>query len=162
MSDYKEGPHGRDRYRRHKNRIRHEKKDEKENILKEAVDKRTNSSLRTSPKVRQSEAPVLRKIPALVCARCGQPIQDITSALADKETGEPVHFDCVLNFLKKTENLDKNERIVYIGQGCFAVVFFENPVDTRKFRIVRTIEWERHDVKPKWREDISNHFSQIK
>ena len=38
-----------------------------------------------------------------ICPLCGQTMQEIASALAHKETGEPVHFDCVLDFIKKTE-----------------------------------------------------------
>jgi len=117
---------------------------------------------RDSRRERREELPPLPKLPTPVCSRCGQPIQDITSALADKTSGEAVHFDCVLAFLQGAENLAANEKIVYIGQGRFAVMFFENPADTRKFRIVRTIEWESREEKAEWRTDISGRFSQIK
>lgn len=111
---------------------------------------------------RREELPPLPKLPTPVCARCGQPIQDITSALADKGTGAPVHFDCVVEFLTGAENLGTNEKIVYIGQGRFAVMFFENPQDTKKFRIVRTIDWESRETKAEWRADIAGAFSQVK
>ena len=117
---------------------------------------------RDSRRERREELPPLPKLPTPVCSRCGQPIQDLTSALADKTSGEAVHFDCVLAFLQGAENLAANEKIVYIGQGRFAVMFFENPADTRKFRIVRTIEWESREAKAEWRTDISGRFSQIK
>lgn len=111
---------------------------------------------------RQEPLPPLPTLPTPACVKCGEPIQDITSALADKDTGAPVHFDCVLKFLEGAENLGANEKIVYIGQGRFAVMFFENPVDTRKFKIVRMIEWERRDDRAEWRNEISGNFSQVK
>lgn len=123
---------------------------------------RESVASRDTRRERREELPALPKLPTPICSRCGQPIQDITSALADKTSGEAVHFDCVLAFLQGAENLAVNEKIVYIGQGRFAVMFFENPADTRKFRIVRTIEWESREAKAEWRTDISGRFSQIK
>jgi hypothetical protein len=154
MSDYNEGARRRDRHRRHRNpggKPNQDKEIQREKST--PVPERNDRRLEILP---------LPKLPVLACSRCGEPIQDITSALADKGTGGPVHFDCVLAFLQGAENLGANEKIVYIGQGRFAVVFFENPVDTRKFRIVRTIEWENRDTKAEWRADISDRFSHIK
>lgn len=103
-------------------------------------------------------APVL---PSLNCPRCGQLIQDITSALTDRDSGTPVHFDCVLAFLQGAENIGEKEKIVYIGQGRFAVVLFEHPADLRKFTILRTIEWESREKKAEWREEIADQFSHV-
>jgi len=126
-------------------------------------DRRDEVRSRDSRRERKQEPlPPLPTLPTPACAKCGEPIQDITSALADKDTGAPVHFDCVLKFLEGAENLGANEKLVYIGQGRFAVMFFENPVDTRKFKIVRTIEWERRDDRAEWRSEISGNFSQVK
>ncbi len=111
---------------------------------------------------RREEQIPLPKLPTPTCPRCGQPIQDITSALADREGGAPVHFDCVLSFLQGAENLAASEKLAYIGHGRFAVVVFENPSDTRKFRIVRTIEWENRETAASWRADIAGLFSQVK
>ncbi|AEE16348.1 hypothetical protein [Treponema brennaborense] len=98
---------------------------------------------------------------APLCPRCNQPITDITSALAERKTGEPVHFDCVVDFLKQSEPLKENEKITYIGQGRFAVVYFSNPHDMRHFTIVRVIEWEERDKKYPWRADIAGLYSQV-
>jgi len=189
MSDYTEGPRRRDRHRRHKNRegqaqgtsqsasqgfgqgssgrtssgaSRDSGSSRDVNSSREMGTSRDMNPSRDSRRERREELPPLPKLPTPVCSRCGQPIQDITSALADKTSGEAVHFDCVLAFLQGAENLAANEKIVYIGQGRFAVMFFENPADTRKFRIVRTIEWESREEKAEWRTDISGRFSQIK
>ena len=100
----------------------------------------------------------ISKFASLVCPRCGEVIKDITGAIADKSTGEPVHFDCVLNHLEETEPHSENEKIVYIGHGNFAVIAFENPLDTRKFKIVRLIEWEDRNTRPEWRAGILDYY----
>lgn len=106
-----------------------------------------------------SEKPVLRNF---ICARCSKPITDLSAALAEKETGEPIHFDCVLEFLKQQEPLKINEKLIYIGQGRFAVAYFENPHDLRHFSIRKIIEWEERDKKYDWRSEISSRYSQVK
>ncbi|MGL4982997.1 MAG: hypothetical protein ACRC4W_09155 [Treponemataceae bacterium] len=106
---------------------------------------------------RAAPEPVIRRInyPKVVCAKCGEIIQDITSALTDKQTGGPAHFDCILRFLQGAEQLAANEKITYIGQGRFGVIHFENIHDLRRFTIKRVIEWEERDKKPEWRQTIS-------
>lgn len=100
----------------------------------------------------------ISKFSSLVCPRCGEPIKDITGAIADKNTGEPIHFDCVLNHLEETESHAENEKIVYVGHGNFAVIFYENPLDTKKFKIVRLIEWEDRNIRPEWRAGILDYY----
>lgn len=102
------------------------------------------------------------ELDSYICPRCSQPITDLPSALADKSTGVPVHFDCVLQFLQNAEELKQNEKITYIGQGRFAVTYFENPHDLRKFNIVRIIDWEERDKVYEWRDTISGLYSQVK
>lgn len=95
------------------------------------------------------------------CEFCSKPINDLSSAFMDKNTGGSIHFDCVLTRLQETEKLEANQKISYIGQGKFAVIYFENPHDLRKFTIVRTIEWEEHDAECEWRDNISGLYSTI-
>lgn len=182
MSDYSESSRRRDRHRRHRGRDGKPAEAGQQRPAAPARDgagrdapirdggrrdprARDDNRARDERKEREKRVeplPPLPKLPTPVCAKCGEPIQDITSALCDKESGSPVHFDCVLQFLQGAENLAENEKIVYIGQGRFAVMVFENPADTRKFTIVRTIEWERREDRAEWRTDISGRFSQIK
>ena len=77
----------------------------------------------------------------IICPKCNMPITDVSSAMADKSTGKPVHFDCVLNQLKENEPVGENEKIAYIGQGRFAVLYYENPRDQKKFVIKKIIEF---------------------
>lgn len=102
------------------------------------------------------------KLPTPLCPRCGEPITDITSALTDRDSGTPVHFDCAVKFLEGAENIGETQKIVYIGQGRFAVMEFENPADMKKFHIVRTIEWESRESRAEWRGDIASQFSQVR
>ncbi|MDE5897913.1 MAG: hypothetical protein K2H09_01410 [Treponemataceae bacterium] len=97
----------------------------------------------------------------VICPKCGQPIADLSSAIADKSEGAPVHFDCILGQIAETEPLRQNERISYIGQGRFAILYFENPKDQRHFTIRKVIEWEGRDKKPGWRDEMSGLYSQV-
>lgn len=96
----------------------------------------------------------------IVCPICGKPIEDLTSALADKETGKPIHFDCALEIASKNEKLKENERFTYIGQGRFAVLSFVDPRDMRHFKIERIIEWEDRNKPVEWKSEISGLYSQ--
>ena len=100
------------------------------------------------------------KIP--LCECCGKQIIDVADAITSRETGNPVHFDCVLNKISEGEHLASNEKIVYIGQGKFAVLYFENIHDFRKFTIKKTIEWESQETRSEWRIEMAGLYSQIK
>ncbi|UTC84573.1 hypothetical protein [Treponema denticola] len=105
----------------------------------------------------QNREPAFKKIeyPKYKCAKCGEIIQDLSSAIADKESGLPVHFDCVIEFLKKAEELKEGEEIIYIGNGNFAVAYFENPKVRKNFKIIKLIEWEDKNKLYQWKKDIS-------
>ena len=94
------------------------------------------------------------------CPKCHQPVTELATALADKKTGEPMHFDCVLDFIKKTEKIGPNERLTYIGQGRFGILYFENPHDLRHFTIKKVIEWENKETTPEWRLELTQIHSQ--
>ncbi|MBQ0051085.1 MAG: hypothetical protein KBT11_03355 [Treponema sp.] len=97
------------------------------------------------------------------CELCGQPISDVANAISNKDNDNPVHFDCVLNKIVEAEKPGPNEKVTYIGQGKFAVLYFENVHDTRHFTIRRTIEWEERDKKRgPWRDEMAGLFSQVK
>jgi len=97
----------------------------------------------------------------VICPLCNQPITDLASAMTDKESGSPVHFDCALEKVKSQEPTGENEKIAYIGQGRFAVIFFENPRDQRHFTIKKIIEWEDREQKAEWRDELSGLYSQV-
>jgi hypothetical protein len=93
------------------------------------------------------------------CSWCGKQISDIATAICDKDTGKPVHFDCVLARITQMENLQPNESISYIGGGRFGVIHYNNLPDMRDFYIKKIYEWESKDIKDEWRRPISEYFS---
>jgi hypothetical protein len=63
-------------------------------------------------------------LPVSNCPWCGKPIRDMSSAIADKDSGYPVHFDCVTARIAFGERLEKGDSIAYIGGGRFGIVSF--------------------------------------
>lgn len=97
-----------------------------------------------------------------ICPACGKPIEDLSSAIADKASGQPMHFDCVLEKLNAAESLASNQNIAYIGQGRFAVITRENPSDAKHFKIEKIIEWEDRNNPGAWRTEMAELFSKVK
>jgi len=93
------------------------------------------------------------------CPWCGKQIKDITTAISDKDTGYPVHFDCVIARIAELEALETNDSVCYIGGGRFGVIHYNNPPDTRDFTIKKIYEWEIKDSHNEWRRPISDYFS---
>ncbi|MBP3710029.1 MAG: hypothetical protein J6I73_06480 [Treponema sp.] len=110
---------------------------------------------------KRDEAIRALKTREVFCPICGRRIEDMSSAMADKTTGNPSHFECILEKVNKSESLGTNEKIAYIGQGRFAVLHYENPHDVRTFKIVKTIEWEPRDSEQAWRTEMSGLYSQV-
>jgi len=92
--------------------------------------------------------------PNVICERCGKEIKDLNVALSDKKTGNPIHFDCILEFIKSSEEIKENEEVIYIGNGNFAIVVFENPKIRKNFRIIKSIEWEERNKSYQWKDEI--------
>jgi hypothetical protein len=93
------------------------------------------------------------------CPWCGRQIKDIAAAVSDKDTGLPVHFDCVLARIAEMETIENNESVCYIGGGRFGIVHYNNPPDIRDFTIKKIFEWEPKDINNEWRRPISEYFS---
>jgi hypothetical protein len=132
-----------------------------ENIFSEGRFEKNRASLHERP---HWTAPVLPANPITTpdCPWCGKQINDITTAICDKETGRPVHFDCVLARITEMEKLETNDSVCYIGGGRFGVIHYNNPPDTRNFTIKKIYEWESKDNKEndnEWRRPISEYFS---
>ena len=106
-------------------------------------------------------APKVSPVPIIAasCAWCGKPIKDIAAAIAEPETGKPVHFGCVIDRIVGRETLESGDTISYIGGGRFGIVHYNNPPDTRDFYIKKIFEWENKENRSEWRVTISDHFS---
>ena len=89
----------------------------------------------------------------LKCDICGKDIKEISSAIGSGESNMPVHFDCMVEKLKKENPLQADERIVYLGAGNFGVVKQEKNKPPKNFTIVKKFEVENRDEKPAWRID---------
>ncbi len=98
----------------------------------------------------------------LECPYCKQVIQDLGSALTDRMSDKPVHFDCALNEVSKTEKLEPGDKIAYIGQGRFGVINYPNVHDVKHFTIKKIIEWENQETRAGWRDTISDLFSLVR
>ena len=127
-------------------------------------------------------------LPVPDCPYCGKPIRDISSAISDRDSELPVHFDCVAAKIAGNERLERGDSIVYIGGGRFGVVNFggsegysqrtggqrtdgraspdnlqkrgPGPLPaTHNFRIKKIIEWEDKDKRAGWRSVICEHYS---
>jgi hypothetical protein len=98
-------------------------------------------------------------LPVPDCPWCGKPIKDIASAIADKNSGAPVHFDCIIAQLSKQEQLEQGESIAYIGGGRFGIIHYASSQNSRSFTIKKIVEWENKDSRAEWRGNISDHYS---
>ena len=142
---------------------RHERKKQNENILTDG--KYTSKSEKNDGRNLQERlhwtAPLLPTDPITTpdCSWCGKQIKDIVTAINDKDTGKPVHFDCVLARINSMEKLGTNDTICYIGGGRFGVVHYNNPPDTRDFSIKKIYEWEIKDSVSQWRSPICEYYS---
>ena len=109
----------------------------------------------------QEERPqAAANVPTVECAFCGKPIFDLSSALADKETGDPVHFDCALARVAEHEALSPGEKVVYIGSGTFAVVEYKDRSETA-FTVKRRLPFEEEGKKHEWRKALSSRVSSL-
>ncbi|MDR3166892.1 MAG: hypothetical protein LBT93_03025 [Treponema sp.] len=97
--------------------------------------------------------------PVPVCPYCGKPIRDLASAFSDKNSGEAVHFDCVLARISEGEILEKGDSVVYIGGGRFGIVCFDSAENTQHFIIKKIFEWEDKENRASWRSLICDHYS---
>ena len=88
-----------------------------------------------------------------VCPICGKRIDVIASALLSPE-GLPVHFDCVLDELKRKYNPKENQTISYVGKGNFALC---EKGEDGKWSIVERIAYESPESNLKFKEYIGEH-----
>jgi hypothetical protein len=152
--------------RRHKQRFsgrrdesqKHDRKKNTENFITDGKFEKSKAGFFDRPRWTAPELPE-NPITTPDCPWCGQPIKEITSAIADKDTGRPIHFDCVLARVTESVSLETNDSVCYIGGGRFGVIHYNNPPDIRDFSIKRILEWEVKDNSNDWRKPISEYFS---
>jgi hypothetical protein len=100
-----------------------------------------------------------RDMPA--CPLCGKPVYDLSTAItAARETGDPAHFDCVLERVAASEPLASGEKLVYLGSGAFGVVEFKDKSESH-FTVKRRIQWEKEGEKKDWRKGLSSRIANL-
>jgi len=129
-----------------------------EDLFFEGKTEKNKLSMYERPKWTTPELPA-NPITTPDCPWCGKKINDITTSISDKDTGLPVHFDCVLARIAETEKLEANDSVCYIGGGRFGIIHYSNPPETKGFTIKKVFEWEVKDVVSEWRRPISEYFS---
>ncbi|MDR2730119.1 MAG: hypothetical protein LBB81_04395 [Treponema sp.] len=137
---------------------KHTPANNQENIFSDGKSEKGKMGMHERPQWTTPELPA-NPITTPDCLWCGKQIKDITTAISDKETGRPVHFDCVLARIAEMENLETNDSVCYIGGGRFGIIHYTNPPDTREFSIKKIYEWEAKDNEIEWRRPISEYFS---
>ena len=101
-----------------------------------------------------------RPLPVLNCIRCSLPIQDHHSALSDRKTGEPVHFDCVMAELTEQEKPEGEDVLCYLGGGRFGIIRYNDTKgESKSFTIKKILEWEDKEKRAEWRSIIAEHYS---
>ena len=98
-------------------------------------------------------------LPSAVCAWCGKPIKELSTAISEPGSGKPVHFDCAISKIVEEETLERGDTVSYIGGGRFGIVHYNNPPDIRDFRIKKILEWENRENRCEWRVAISDYFT---
>jgi hypothetical protein len=88
------------------------------------------------------------------CPICRKPVREISSAIAYQSTNEPAHIECVINEISKTETLEQNERICYLGKGTFGIITARNTSSPLKFLIKKRIQYENSNAPVDWRKRI--------
>ncbi|MCL1817784.1 MAG: hypothetical protein FWG35_02555 [Spirochaetaceae bacterium] len=114
--------------------------------------KRRRHSHRSKDKPRE-EPKIEREAPP--CSVCGKPIHDILSALLHNETGEPAHFDCVMQQLLAGETLAEGEKFSYLGSGVFGIVRPGKSGDPSSIVIRKKIQYEDKEKAAAWRRGLS-------
>ena len=86
-----------------------------------------------------------------ICPICGKAIRDIYSAVSYSVTQTPAHFKCIIEELKKTNELKDNEKICYLGSGSFGIVQFRRPDSQMRLFIRKRIQYEDKNTDLSWR-----------
>jgi hypothetical protein len=101
----------------------------------------------------RSEFQTLVRTPPPTCPICEKPVADILSALTERQSGEPAHFECVQSRIAEGEALGPQERVVYLGAGAFAVAETD-PKNPQRIMIKRKVQYEERDKRAEWRKSL--------
>lgn len=93
------------------------------------------------------------------CAMTGDAIQDVFSAMSHRDSGSPTEFDAVIRFIRESENIPEDQKIIYTGAGFFGIYQETLENGRKKLQLLRKVPWEDTHKKPQWRKDMSPGIS---
>lgn len=124
---------------------------QKKDSLKSRNSKRSSSRNRNrKPRVKKEK---------LFCSGCGKPITNVSSALVSRDQKGFMHFECVVELIKQEERIVPPQKLVYIGQGDFAIV--ETSPKKKDFTIIKRIPYENSDMKKFAKSEMKNYLHTV-
>jgi hypothetical protein len=88
------------------------------------------------------------------CPICGKQVRELSSALTHRITLQPAHFDCVFRELREANPLSAQEKLCYLGGGCFGVLEFRPNGGPTGFVIKKRIQYEEKDPPQAWKKPL--------
>lgn len=89
----------------------------------------------------------------------GDPVEDIYSAIAEPNSGKPANLESVIKRLEQQESLKEDERVCYLGKGCFGVVAEEREKGKKQLVVRKRIQYEDTHEDYQWRKELSPGIS---
>jgi hypothetical protein len=88
------------------------------------------------------------------CPICGKPVRELASALTHRASRQPAHFDCIVQELRATNEIEPQEKICYLGGGSFGVLEFCSSGGPGHFVIKKRIQYEEKEIQQDWKKPL--------
>jgi hypothetical protein len=88
------------------------------------------------------------------CPICGKTVRDLASALTHRISRQPAHFDCIMQELRDTNEISPQEKICYLGGGCFGILEFRPSGGPGHFVIKKRIQYEEKEYQQDWKKPL--------
>jgi len=88
------------------------------------------------------------------CPVCGKAVRDLAAALTHRVSKQPAHFECVMKELRDSNEVAPQERICYLGGGCFGVLEFNPTGGSTRFVIKKRIQYEEKETPQDWKKTL--------
>ena len=93
------------------------------------------------------------------CPYCDEPVKFMNSAVFVAGFDDPIHFDCVIDKIKKDENMQPDETVNYLGKGSFGII--KKIEKSPGFEIRKRIQIEPEHEKVQWRKEIGSRIKKF-
>lgn len=88
------------------------------------------------------------------CPVCGKPVRELASALTHRVSRQPAHFECIMKELRESNEIAPQERICYLGSGCFGILEFHPSGGPSRFVIRKRIQYEEKETPQDWKKPL--------